>query len=79
LKVGKKDVDARDKRGHDAGEVGSISSERALAFSTAPSPHRQRQPIERMIHANCGDETWLLCGAVEKRTDTNLALFRHHG
>jgi len=31
LKLGKKDVDARDKRGHDDGGSDSMTSERALA------------------------------------------------
>jgi hypothetical protein len=35
LKRGKKDVDARDKRGHDGGEVISISSERTQTSSAA--------------------------------------------
>ncbi len=29
------------------------------------------------VGTNCGDEAWLLCGAVEKPTDNNLAVFRH--
>ena len=33
LRCRKKDVDARDERGHDAGEGDSISSERGLASS----------------------------------------------
>src|SRR5260370_24088145 len=33
LKARKKDVDARDKRGHDAGRGGSVSSEHALGHT----------------------------------------------
>jgi len=30
------------------------------------------------VKENYGDEAWLLCGVVEKPTDDDLVVFRHH-
>src|SRR5712675_1436200 len=40
------------------------------AFTTA---------VLQTFRTNCGDEAWLLCGAVEKPTDNNVVVSRHHG
>ena len=36
-------------------------------------------PWSQTLRTNCGDEAWLLCGAVEKPTDNNVVVSRHHG
>src|SRR5882762_7103705 len=35
--------------------------------------------VLQTFRTNCGDEVWLLCGAVEKPTDNNVVVSRHHG
>src|SRR5260370_26939847 len=35
--------------------------------------------VLQTFRTNCGDEAWLLCGAVEKPTDNNAVVSRHHG
>src|SRR5882757_8722307 len=40
------------------------------AFTTA---------VLQTFRTNCGDEAWLLCGAVEKPTDNSVVVSRHHG
>ena len=35
--------------------------------------------VLQTFRTNCGDEAWLLCGAVEKPTDNNVVVSRHHG
>jgi hypothetical protein len=67
-----------------------VTGEAVIGFA-GPSVDRFQHPIdthpanaERLgdrcgpdVGTNCGDEAWLLCGAVEKPTDNNLAVFRH--
>jgi hypothetical protein len=38
-----------------------------------------RWPLAQTFRTNCGDEAWLLCGAVGKPTDNNVGVYRHHG
>jgi hypothetical protein len=35
--------------------------------------------LAQTFRTNYGDEAWLLCGAVEKPTDNNVVVYRHHG
>src|SRR5260370_1435303 len=35
--------------------------------------------VLQTFRTNCGDEAWLLCGAVENPTDNNVVVSRHHG
>src|SRR5712671_3156973 len=47
------------------------------------SPARSRAPwrwrMPQTLRTNCGDDAWLLCGAVEKPTDNSVVVSRHHG
>ncbi len=41
--------------------------------------HKSHRADAGRYRTNCGDEVWLLCGAVEKPTDNNVVVSRHHG